>query len=140
MGFLDFLGMNDDPWLKYQELVNYRGDKLSDSEVKGLSVMESLGGFGGSKVSTMLNNWLTGGRPPAVDIGVTLARSAALAGVKQQAGAGMGFSGAFGLGKILGFGLPSPALAGFSSPGSPMQAGTPYSVPPIPDLMPKGAR
>jgi hypothetical protein len=95
------------------DTVNARGDVLSDAE------KDMLSGMPPEVRARIFSNWLTaGGAPKPVDPGVTLARSAALSGAYQKAGAGRGIGGFFGLGKI-----------------SPMMSGVPYSMPPVPNLV-----
>lgn len=115
-------------------VVNYRGDVQSESDYNYLG---TLRGSDPLRAASLFANWLTGGKPPPIDPSISLARSAALSGVYQRAGAGRGVSGLFGLGKILG--SPAPGVIP-ADPGSPMQSGVPYSVPPIPGLFKPGVR
>lgn len=127
------------------DVVNYRGDTLSDADYQMVTGRIRDSPFSSSRGdayslqarASLFANWLTGGKPPPIDPSISLARSAALSGVYQRAGAGRGVSGLFGLGKILG--SPAPGVIP-ADPGSPMQSGVPYSVPPIPGLFKPGVR
>ena len=131
---MGFLGIGDDD---PPPLINARGDKLSEGEVRALlqkkispqdlessnkSFLYSLIHLGPQQVAEMLSNWMTAGAPPKpLDVGKIFGEQQALVGVEARAAAGRGIAGLFGFGKKIG-------------EAAPMAPNVPYSATPAPKV------
>jgi len=91
-------------------VVNQQGSTLSDADHDTLYGIDGPGGVkvGGlrntdpTKFATMLNNWLTSGKPKPVNPGETFKQAQDVYGLHEKASAGAGIGGLFGLGLMIG--------------------------------------
>lgn len=124
------------------DIVNSRGDKLSDAEKGSLfgsqktdirpygstpgGTVYTPGKFDPATAAKMFQNWLTGGGLPSkIDPTKIFSEATIMHGVNEKASAGQGAAGLFGFGNMIGD----------LNPKAPMQKNVPYSVPPIPKLV-----
>jgi hypothetical protein len=126
-------------WSGSADIVNQRGDKLSSADRESLAgsytpgvgnrmvgAKITPGKFDPETAAKMFQNWLTGGGlPTKVDPSKIFSEATLMHGVNEKAAAGQGIAGLFGFGNMIGD-LNTKA---------PMQAGVPYSVPPVPKLI-----
>lgn len=125
------------------DLVNSRGDTLSDADMEKVTGEEAPGPHSTVRLNDhltpqqrgeMLHNWLTAGGPPKpVDVGRIFAMAEKAAPLESRAAAGQGINSLFGMGNLIGDLQPATPLVGIEPVNkSPMQPGIPYSAIPVP--------